>query len=130
MTAALSWKPVRRDHIYCAPACGGGCTYAKYKAAVKAVNALKKRLGKGWKGRVHENLGWFYNVVSPCGRVKVSGPSGYGDEWYTAYLGEAADPTCSGKWAESANTAEEAIAKVVAAAKRDLFALGAILKGL
>jgi len=59
------WIPRRRGDIYCSPACGGNCTYADYLKATKAADRLCKRLkGVGWKPRVHENLGWHYNVYN------------------------------------------------------------------
>lgn len=62
---ALSWKAVRRGRIYCAPACGAGCTFDAYTKALKEATALAKRLNKvseGWKPVVHENLGWHWRV--------------------------------------------------------------------
>ena len=59
----LSWKPVlRAGGIYCSTACGGGCTKAAYDSAVKQAAALAKKMGKGWKTHVHENLGWWWTV--------------------------------------------------------------------
>ena len=83
---------------------------------------LRAKLGAGWKVRLHENLGWHYNAVSPCGRIKVveSRYSGrcYG---YTAYLGEAAEDWCIGYWAEHGDTPQAAIRNVIskAVAERD-----------
>ena len=31
--------------------------------AIRGMNILKKKLGKGWKGRVWENLGWHYECL-------------------------------------------------------------------
>jgi hypothetical protein len=59
----LSWKPVRKGTIYCAPACGRGCTYVEYQQAKANAENLKRRLnGKGWKIEVYENLGWHFKV--------------------------------------------------------------------
>lgn len=70
------WKPILRGNIYCAPACGGGCTKAAYDSAVKSAEDLVQRLkGSGWTVQVHENLGWHYTAVS--GPVQVY-PSGDG----------------------------------------------------
>lgn len=63
----LSWVPRRRGEIYCSPACGRGCTWAEYQAALaeaeKAVAVIKKR-GRlslvGVKVDVFENLGWHW----------------------------------------------------------------------
>lgn len=57
----LSWEPKRRGREYCAPACGGGCTYIDYlkrKKEAKEVLALLKDK-TGWEIRIHENLGWW-----------------------------------------------------------------------
>ena len=58
----LSWKPKRRGLVYCAPACGGQCTRAAYDNAHTQAKELATRLGKGWKVRVWENLGWHWEV--------------------------------------------------------------------
>lgn len=77
-----SWTPVRRGPIYCAPACGRGCTWAEYQAAVKGAEKLKKMMkGTGWEVRIHENLGWFYKVVSGPVMVMPSHPSKPGKFW-------------------------------------------------
>lgn len=59
----LSWKPKRRGNIYCAPACGRGCTYAEFVLAQTQGKRLAKRLGRGWEARIWENLGWHYEAV-------------------------------------------------------------------
>lgn len=58
-----AWKPKRHGNFYCSPACGGECTWAAYQKAVKDSKALAKKLGKGWKPRVWENLGWHWEVT-------------------------------------------------------------------
>ena len=40
------WTPIRNGLLYCAPACGAGCTYAEYQAAVNKAEALKKKCEK------------------------------------------------------------------------------------
>lgn len=66
----LSWEPRLNGKIYCAPACGGGCTKAAYDKAVSDAAVLVSKLcGKGWKSVVWENLGWHYKAVS--GPVQV-----------------------------------------------------------
>lgn len=62
MTARLSWKPIRKGGIYCAPACGGGCKWDAYQKARRDAAALAKKLGPGWKPRLNENLGWHWSV--------------------------------------------------------------------
>lgn len=84
-------------------------------------------MGKGWKIRVHENLGWHYNVQSPCGRIKICGGLG---EYYTAFLGDKKEVFCGGSYAESAVTAELAMALVIKVAKTHLAKIGATLEGL
>src|SRR6267154_1000089 len=54
------WTAVIRGDLYCAPACGGGCTKAAFDLATERGKALARRLGKNWPYRVHENLGWHY----------------------------------------------------------------------
>lgn len=58
----LSWKPVRKGAIYCATACGRGCTHDEFLKAKADGAALAKTLGKGWKVIVNENLGWHFRV--------------------------------------------------------------------
>lgn len=65
------WKAVRRGSIYCAPRCGGGCTWEAHLAAKRAGAILARVLGKGWKARIWENLGWHYEAFHPVG-IKVS----------------------------------------------------------
>lgn len=61
-TKQLSWKPRRSGAIYCAPACGGRCTYEAFQRATREANALCKKLGEGWQPTVWENLGWHWCV--------------------------------------------------------------------
>lgn len=71
-TRKLTWKPIRRGPVYCSSACGNDCKFLEYRGAVDAANRLSVRLGKGWKPRVWENLGWHYAAgrgsagVYPC----------------------------------------------------------------
>lgn len=53
---------MRRGRVYCSTACGKGCTFAEYQRAKQHGRALAKRLGKGWKPRIWENLGWHYTA--------------------------------------------------------------------
>lgn len=101
-TTPLSWKPKASGKVYCAPACGRGCTRAEYNAATRRVHALCKRLGRGWKPHVWENLGWHYSAISPCGRWKVHASTFRGKiAGYTAFLGHPGP-----KWAETGKTPE------------------------
>lgn len=58
----LSWKAVRKGNVYCAPACGHGCKHSQYLKMKKQAELMCKALGKGWKPRVHENMGWHCEV--------------------------------------------------------------------
>ena len=115
----LSWKAVRRGLIYCAPACGGQCTWADYQKAKKNAKALAASLGKEWTTHVWENLGWHYMAVSPCQRISV-GPG------FTAFLGDRGKPGC-GRWAEHGKTAKQAVRNVIAVAKADLHKISAMI---
>jgi hypothetical protein len=91
----LSWDPVRHGDIYCAPACGGKCTWAAYQEANKNAKALARKLGKGWVPLVWENLGWHWAAKTTDGLMKVH-PGIYKGKVtdYTAYFGEGS----SGQW--------------------------------
>lgn len=110
---ALSWDAVRNGAIYCAPACGGRCTWKAYQKAVRAANALAKRLGPSWVTRVWENLGWHYGVIDRSGYWKVCPNIHYVDGKYvrvnyTAFFGLTTG-VMSGTWAEHGRTPEKAI---------------------
>ena len=113
MKKTLSWKPVLNGAIYCAPACGGGCTVAAHDLAKTRAADLAQIMGEGWKPEVWENLGWHYKVVSPCGRWKIH-PHHYGDRdrrcktSYTAFLSPESD-SLGGRWAASADTPKAAM---------------------
>jgi hypothetical protein len=59
----LNWKPKLKGNIYCSSACGGGCNRKDYDKAVKAGKKWANKLGRGWKYRVWENLGWHVKVL-------------------------------------------------------------------
>lgn len=124
------WKARRNGLIYCAPACGGNCTWDAYCDAVKASKELAENLGQGWRTRVQENLGWYWNVISPCGRIKVS-PQSHPENgipsYYTAFLGDADEDGCCGRYAEFGDTPRDAIKNVLRKAKGDLKRLNAAL---
>lgn len=65
----FDWKPRKHGDVYCSPSCGGGCKHNAYLKAKLKSSKLAKKLGKGWKPIVTENLGWHWNVV--CGKVAV-----------------------------------------------------------
>jgi hypothetical protein len=120
--SALSWEPKRRGDIYCAPACGSGCTLAEYKDAVKRAETLAKRLGPGWTPRVHENLGWHSRAIDATGFWKISVSREYRTKKlrYLAFLGEN---DIGGRWAEGADTPEAAIDAVLAIARQEFAVL-------
>lgn len=79
----LSWTARRRGGKRCAPACGRGCTQAEYERAKAFADRIAKRLGKGWRGEVWENMGWHSKAAK--GKLDVSGtryPDG--SEYYLA----------------------------------------------
>jgi len=131
VTEDSKWTPRRgRDRgldLYCSPRCGGGCTWAAYKAAHRDGDQLARRLGAGWSVVVWENLGWHYQAVSPCGRFKVSCDpgNGYRGSTFTAFLGDA-DGHSGGRWAQTADSPEEAILAVAREAVADLHKIGAV----
>lgn len=68
----MTWVPVRKGEIYCAPACGRGCTWREYQAAQRSAKRMIKQLRNvptpfeqfddEWEAYVRENLGWFSSV--------------------------------------------------------------------
>ncbi len=114
----------------CARWCGRGCTQAEYDAAVENAKKLAERLGKGWKIRVHENLGWHWGVVSRAGFLKVTPVydfvKGKRITGYIAWLGEKDFP--GGRFTGDGRTPEKAIAAVRVHAEMEHRALTAWLK--
>lgn len=141
-TPPLSWDAVRNGAIYCAPACGGRCTWAAYQKAVRGANALAKRLGTSWVTRVWENLGWHYSAIDRSGYWKVSPNIYYRTNGkairkdYTAFFGLTRE-VMSGSWYAHGRTPEAAIAATQEAfylASRDMTLLlranAALLKSM
>lgn len=119
--AKLSWEPRRYGPgLYCAPACGRGCTWDEYQEATRQAEALCRRLGPGWKSVVHENLGWHWKAVFEDGRVQLhydrQGRS------YTAFL-TWEEGRSGGRWADHASSPERAISLVLHRAKIELLAV-------
>lgn len=138
MAKELSWKAKRNGNIYCAPACGGKCTWEMYLKAKERGEHCARELGKGWTVRVSENLGWYATVLSPCRRIKVSVHPVTGApvetlmgtlNTYTAFLGDA-DDIAGGTWAEHGDTPAEAVNAVVATARAALSKMNARIHGL
>lgn len=130
------WTPIRRGDVYCSPACGGGattCSVKAYEHAVDVANEAARDLGKGWRTRVDENLGWHAAVGSPCKRIWISLPTRPFEAGlpmpYTAFLGPPREHS-GGKWAVHGRTPREAIENVLRAARYDLGLIEADLKGL
>ena len=119
------WTARRSGALYCAPACGGGCTWEAYQEAKRQGQALAKACGPGYKSVVHENLGWYFRAVSPCERIQVFK---YGKE-YHAGLGDAGEVAMRYVGAYFSNP-KKAIADVIAVAKADLALIVARLEGL
>ncbi len=122
----LSWKPRCRGDIYCAPACGGGCKRCDYELAVSQSRMLAACMGKGYKARVWENLGWWYSVKSACEKLEIH--SEKDGKYFTAYLNTT--PNNGGRWVCSAKTPQLAVKKVLAAARQELLALQETIEGL
>ena len=125
-SVGLSWGPLIDGERYCSPACGRGCTKAEYERAVKAAQALVKKLGYGWVPNVWENLGWYYKATSLCGRLEVSplmsrNPDA-GLKHYYATLGE--------RWTAQDSSPRKAVTKVIAMARKDVKKYVALLEGL
>ena len=78
--------------------------------------ALAKRLGKGWKPHVKENMGWHYSARN--GGWNVHADTYKGVISYTAFLGRVG--SLGGKWAEHGDTPEEAIENTKAVALADV----------
>lgn len=107
---ALSWDPVRCGDIYCAPACGGKCTWAAYQEAHKNAKALALMLGEGWAPDVWENLGWHYAAKTTDGLMKVHPSSHLGKILgYTAFFGEGSGGQYTGQDADPATAAALAL---------------------
>jgi hypothetical protein len=88
------WTPVRSGHIYCSMnACGRGCTWAEHQSAQRKGRALVKKLGRGWKVRVWENLGWHHSAVAigvnatvyEDGKRRFWADTHFGDRQFHAY---------------------------------------------
>lgn len=117
----LSWTPVANGLIYCAPACGHGCTQIQYGTAIHQAMALAMKLGPGWEPNVWENLGWHYKAISPCGLIKVHKPQ---DGLYTAFFGT---PDSGGRWFADNRTPKGAVAAVIAVAQAEADGIKALL---
>lgn len=110
---ARSWNPVRRGRVYCAPACGCGCTYAEYRQAVKDAAAAARELGEGWEAVVHENLGWHAAAKHVAGWLRVTvNRIGNRPMFYTAFLSHTKN-TDGGAWIHDSRSPRAAVAGVL-----------------
>ena len=116
----LSWDAKRRGGIYCAPACGGGCTWKSYLEAKAKGEALAKKMGAGWTPHVWENSGWHY-CVKKAKVLKLH--CSYG--CYSAYLGKT---EAGGRWGFSSKSAKKAVAGVLAKAQEEVNEISLLLR--
>lgn len=125
----LSWKARRRGAIYCAPACGFGCTVEDHERAVRAAEKLARRLGPSWKGEVWENLGWHYKAVSACGRIKVHHDVNC-PKLFTAFVGAKDSP--GGRWAFTTDDGDPhaAVRGALEVAEAEIASAQAAIEGL
>lgn len=86
VSQSKEWKPVLRGRRYCSPACGAGCTHNAFLRAKTKGNDLAAQLGKKWKVKVWENLGWHYCVAHRTLGITVY-PQSDRTFWATTPLG-------------------------------------------
>ena len=123
------WKPQKRGRMYCSPGCGRGCTWAEYKAAEKRAQAMCRRLGKGWKSQVFENMGWHVKVISPCKRIAVAYTMAYSR--YSRFHASIGKPGGPGfLWDACDTTPEGAVKEAVRVAKKHVRDLSDLIDGL
>jgi hypothetical protein len=109
----LSWRAVRRGKLYCAPACGGGCTIAEFDLAMAAACACARALGNGWVPDVYENLGWHWQVArTGLGSTEFTVSRARGDTAYWANLIICGKQECA--YAESAQEAVQIVLRSAA----------------
>lgn len=116
----LSWTPKRTGAIYCAPACGSGCTWDAHQKAVRDAARLAKECGPGYTPRVNENLGWHFSAThsSNCCTVYRDG------KYYMAMIGPDQP---GGRWVGRGPTAKDAVADGVRRAKAELDGIKAVV---
>lgn len=92
MSDHFSRPPIRTGKLYCAPWCGGGCTWVAFQEATQAAAKLCRKLGQNWKPRVWENLGWHYGaelLTAKDFRLKIYAIKHRAKTEYHALLGDA-----------------------------------------
>jgi hypothetical protein len=125
----LSWTPVRMGSSYCSPACGGGCTHDKFRAATSLAEKVAGQLNRldpegKWEPNVWENLGWYSSVTSEVRNVAVYPPSHSWESSYTALIRSGS------QFAGSGNTAEKAVLDLCRHVQAACEALGQVLSGI
>lgn len=113
----LSWTPERSGDRYCAPACGGGCTWAQYRKAKRAAARLARRLGKGWKGSVSENLGWHFKAFHTKLNEWVTKPHFHVHQHGDSYWADLT--TVTAQWHAHGPTPKAAVSNVLAQLQED-----------
>lgn len=91
----------------------GVCRKADFDKATKQATTLAASLGDGWKARVWENLGWYWEVA----KINAADDTGMivrheGDAGYRAEFRSVAINQRSTQFFASGGTAEEAIGNV------------------
>jgi len=117
-------KSLKKSRRMCASWCGRGCTKAEHDRALRLATACARKLGKGWRPRVHENLGWYGYTVSSCGRitVRVSSPR-RNVQRFLAQLGD-------GRWSSSGLNPGAAVDAVVSQARSEVSRLRELVENL
>lgn len=86
-------------------------------------------LGRGWKVSMNENLGWHWTVISPCGRIRVSG--GYRATVSKHFHAMLCKPwKTGGRYTGEGRTPRAAVNDCIRRAKADLAEIGAFIEGL
>lgn len=120
---SLSWTALRQgNYIYCAPACGGQCTWKAYQIAKVKADLLATSLGPQWIPHVWENLGWHYSVGIPGGcRLEIHDTShGRPQPNYTVFL--------HNMYVTTDTDVRRALKTVLKMAERDMTALKKVTK--
>ncbi|MCP3980778.1 MAG: hypothetical protein GY716_15860 [bacterium] len=70
------WEAVSDGVMYCAPACGRGCTWGEHTSALRHAIVACEQLGDGWVPALTENLGWHCAIRRGSVRISI-GQNGY-----------------------------------------------------
>jgi hypothetical protein len=97
-----NWKPVRRGALYCSPSCGGNCTHAAYlKAHKEAEDCLRQMKTGGWSIRVHENLGWHWDLTHTDAHLTLCNSMYCGKMSYFAMLSHNTQNAGNTEWTKN-----------------------------